>query len=90
MRRQWCHLKTASARPARLTRVQATAVRPLVEDSSLQTVASAHRERRVPGRATARRMGTQPMCHRIAVPAPRALPVPVLAIVGADNDLVSL
>jgi hypothetical protein len=88
MRRQWCHLKTASARPARLMRVQATAVRPPVEASSLLTEAPAHRERRVPAQAIARRMDTQPTCQLLAVPVRRVRPVRVLAIAVADDGRV--
>jgi hypothetical protein len=88
MRRQWCRLKMASARPARPTRDQATAVRPLVEASYLLTVALAHRERRVPARAIVRRMDTQPTCRLLAVPVRRVRLVRVLAIAGADDGWV--
>ena len=90
MRRQWYRLKMAPVRLDRAVRVQATAVRPLVGASSLLIVAPAHRERRVPARAIARRMGAQPMCHPIAVPVRRARPVRVLGTVGADDDHGSL
>jgi hypothetical protein len=69
---------------------QATAVRHLVEVSSRLTVAPAHRERRVPARAIARRMDTQPMCHPIAVPVLLARRVRVLGIVGVGDGRVSL
>ena len=90
MRRRWSPLKTASARPARPMLVQATAVRHLVEVSSLLTVALVLRERRVPARVIARRMGAQPMCQPIVVPVLRARPVRVLGTVGADDDRGSL
>ena len=75
----------ASAHLARLMWDQATAVRPLVEASSLLTVAPAHRELRVRARAIAQRMDTQPTCQLIAVPVRRARPVPALATVGPDE-----
>ena len=90
MRRQWSPLKMAPVRLDRAVRVQATAVRPLVGASSLLIVAPAHRERRVPARAIARRMDTQPMCQPIAVPVLRARRVRGPGTVGADNDRVWL
>ena len=90
MRRRWCRLKMALARLDRAVRVQAIAVRPLAEASSLLIVALAHRERRVPARAIVRRMDTQPMCPPIVVPVLRARPVQVLGTVGADDNRVSL
>ena len=66
-------------------RVQATAVRPLVEASSNLTVAPAHRERRVPARAIVRRMDTQPTCQPIVGPVLRARPVRVLGTVGGGD-----
>ena len=86
MRRQWCRLKMAPVRLDRPMRVQATAVRPLVEASSNLTVAPAHRERRVPARAIVRRMGAQPTCQPIVGPVPRARPVPVLGTVGGGDE----
>jgi len=67
-------------------RVQATAVRHLVEVSSRLTVAPAHRERRVPARAIVRRMDTQPTCQPIAGRVRRARPVRVLGTVGEGDD----
>lgn len=80
----------APVRLGRPMRVQATAVRPLVEASYPLTVARVLRERRVPARVIVRRMDTQPMCHPIAAPVRRVRPVPVLGTVGADDDRVSL
>jgi hypothetical protein len=76
----------APVRLGRPMRVQATAVRPLVEASSLLIVALVLREHRVPARAIARRMGAQPMCHPIAGPVRRARPVRVLGTVGEGDD----
>ena len=71
-------------------RDQATAVRPLVEASSLLIVALVHQARRVPARAIARRIDIRPTCQQTAEPVPLARPVLVLGTVEDGDDRVGL